>query len=540
MSDNGMVTTTTERDDGKKKRKVVKKPGVEEKALEEMLFGSGDVEEEERSIADEKQVKNVEGNDFVDDDENDRTESDANASTSGPAWVDDDDEEVRVDIAAAMRTRKLRTVEGSETLSGREYADRLRARFKNTGGSQGWAEAALKRAKSAQKKNREKSDEASARKRRKRKKTEDDDDSSSSEEDDFVTQSTSNLLEDTTREGSRRGQYLRQQRIEMKRLVDANIKGRSDAVVRAVEFHPRRSILLTGGFDRKLRLFEIDGRDNNLIQSVVLSDMPIHRAYFSGSEGSEILCTGRRPFFYYYDLVAGRVVKVPRIAGPHKQKSLENFAVSPNGEYIAFLGADGYLVICSGKTKKWLFDMKMNGSVRSASFSPNSQELFTIGGDGEVYRWSMRTRRCIGRHVDEGNLSGTSISVAPSGKRYAVGSSSGVVNIYDAQAAARATAARVVGADVPPLKAVMNLTTPIDRICFNHDSQIMAISSQRIQDAMKLVHVPSMTTFANWPTTRTPLGFVTSMSFSAQSGHLAVGNHKGKVLLYGLGHYARV
>ena len=60
------------------------------------------------------------------------------------------------------------------------------------------------------------------------------------------------------------------------------------------------------------------------------------------------------------------------------------------------------------------------------------------------------------------------------------------------------------------------------------------------------MHVPSGTVFSNWPTDKTPLRRVTCMSFSPlynQGQHiphthhyLAIGNNKGKVLLYQVKH----
>jgi U3 small nucleolar RNA-associated protein 18 len=45
------------------------------------------------------------------------------------------------------------------------------------------------------------------------------------------------------------------------------------------------------------------------------------------------------------------------------------------------------------------------------------------------------------------------------------------------------------------------------------------------------IHLPSLTAFANWPTSSTPLGHVTSIDFSAGSEYVAVGNNRGRVLL---------
>lgn len=48
------------------------------------------------------------------------------------------------------------------------------------------------------------------------------------------------------------------------------------------------------------------------------------------------------------------------------------------------------------------------------------------------------------------------------------------------------------------------------------------------------VHLPSLTAFGNWPTSSTPLGHVTAVDFSARSEYVAIGNTRGKVLLYHL------
>lgn len=48
------------------------------------------------------------------------------------------------------------------------------------------------------------------------------------------------------------------------------------------------------------------------------------------------------------------------------------------------------------------------------------------------------------------------------------------------------------------------------------------------------IHLPSLTAFSNWPTSSTPLGHVTSVDFSPRSEYIAVGNSRGRVLLYHL------
>ena len=50
-----------------------------------------------------------------------------------------------------------------------------------------------------------------------------------------------------------------------------------------------------------LRLFSVDGERNPLLQQVHVKDMPIHTAAFT-PDGQSVLLSGRRPYFYCYDL----------------------------------------------------------------------------------------------------------------------------------------------------------------------------------------------------------------------------------------------
>ncbi len=165
------------------------------------------------------------------------------------------------------------------------------------------------------------------------------------------------------------------------------------------------------------------------------------------------------------------------------------------------------------------------------------------GGDGVVHTWDLRTRRCLDRQIDEGCLNSTALTCSNSGSLFATGSSSGVVNVYDRLQSSKAEvqANRPVAArSASPLHTFMNLTTTIDSLAFSPDSQVLAMGSRMKKDSLRLVHVPSYTVFKNWPTSRTPLGYIHSLCFSPKGGFLAAGNAKGKVLLYRLHHYAEI
>ena len=179
----------------------------------------------------------------------------------------------------------------------------------------------------------------------------------------------------------------------------------------------------------------------------------------------------------------------------------------------------------------------MNGSVRAITFTPDGEQIIASGSDGDVYRWDLKSRQCIERFSNE---DGTITSaLAATSRHLAVGAESGVVNLYSERSSGTATASKLFAGSTrkDPLKSIMNLHTSADMVRFNHDGQILAMSSRREKMGMKLLHVPTATVFSNWPTSKTPLNYVWTMDFSPKSRYMAVGNDKGKCLLYRMMHY---
>jgi U3 small nucleolar RNA-associated protein 18 len=90
---------------------------------------------------------------------------------------------------------------------------------------------------------------------------------------------------------------------------------------------------------------------------------------------------------------------------------------------------------------------------------------------------------------------------------------------------------------VVPYKVLSHLTTTADTLTFSADGQLLATASRMKRDAMRLIHVESMTAFSNWPTSKSPLHYVHSVAFSPSGGFLCVGNARGRAVTYRLHHY---
>lgn len=90
---------------------------------------------------------------------------------------------------------------------------------------------------------------------------------------------------------------------------------------------------------------------------------------------------------------------------------------------------------------------------------------FFLKGEGKVYVWEMSSRTCVHCFSDEGCIHGTSIAVSPDMRYLACGSDSGVVNLYAGDLCLSGSSGS--GSCLKPIKALMNLTTPVDSLCIN-------------------------------------------------------------------------
>ncbi|CAH0522275.1 unnamed protein product [Peronospora belbahrii] len=342
------------------------------------------------------------------------------------AWVDEDDKEVEVSLEEQPQLRKLRRTEKDTIVSGKELHLRLKTFYQSAHGAVSWA------------------------------------DPSNFLGDrqiglyDSDIEGEAELLRSTDKMLESSGKLLPQGELEIIRVKDANQHAPSNAVVQSVQFHPNGQLLLTAGLDKTLRLFQVDGSNNAKVESVFVQDLPMLDAKFTMA-GQRAVLTGPRQYFFSYDIEAGKITKIPGLYG-RKEKKRNTFVVSNNGETIVFMGSNGYLDVVSAKSYE------------------------SIGSDGQVYKWDMRTRRCVFVHDNEGSLG--SFALAASDNYYATGLKSGVVNIYD-NAALTATP--------KPCKALMNLTTEVNHLVFNANAEILAIASRDMKNSLKLVHMPSLT-----------------------------------------------
>ncbi|CAO2644836.1 U3 small nucleolar RNA-associated protein 18 homolog [Lemmus lemmus] len=472
------------------------KPAAE-RCLEQLVFG--DVEDDEDALLRRLRSSRGQRQGSSDDSEVEDEAKDNLPPQKKPVWVDEDDEDEEIVDMVNNRFRKDIMKNARESkLSKDKLQKRLKEEFQHAmGGVPDWAEPGHKRRKSS-------------------------DDESEEDEDDLL-QRTGNFISTST--------SLPRGILKIKNCRPANAERPTTARISSVQFHPGAQVVMVSGVDNAISLFQVDGKTNPKIQSIYLEKFPIFKACFSAN-GEELLATSvYSKVLYVYDMLAGKLVPVHQVRGL-KEKIVKRFEVSPDGSFLLISGIAGFSHLLSMKTKELIGSMKINGRIAASTFSSDSKKIYTSSENGEVYVWDVNSRKCINRFLDEGSLYGLSIAASKNGQYVACGSKSGVVNIYSQDSCLQQT-------NPKPIKAIMNLVTGVTSLTFNPTTEILAVASRKMKEAIRLVHLPSCTVFSNFPVfKKSTISRVQTMDFSPRGGYFALGNERGKALLYRLHHYS--
>lgn len=315
--------------------------------------------------------------------------------------------------------------------------------------------------------------------------------------------------------------------LQFKKLKDLNRETYAEGpIITDVNFHPTSSVGLVTGTLGIATIYSIDGKKNDKLHSMVLKNYPIRCSRLT-KNGDEAIFGGSQKYFYKYNLISGQT---QRIFLPKVLTKMNNFEMSPCGRYMAIVGRFGAIHILFASTFELLCTLKQEHDATSLAFSNDSKYLFSHCVDSEVNIFDIGERRYIHRFIDDGCINGSTVAISPNSQLLAASSQQGVVNVYNYDEVIREKYPR-------PQKTILNLTTAISATKFNNTSELLAIASKEIEDAVKIVHFPSATVYHNFPAMNSNIGKPNCVQFSPQSGYLAIGNSEKQVPMFRLKHF---
>lgn len=191
---------------------------------------------------------------------------------------------------------------------------------------------------------------------------------------------------------------------------------------------------------------------------------------------------------------------------------MERFKLSPCGRYVGFVGTGrkggGVINVYDTTTAQWISQVRVDGRGGVADFAwwSDGNGMVVASKNGEVSEWDAQQRRVVARWTDAGAVGTTVIALGGlSGRPYlggdrwvAIGSSSGIVNIYDRRPWQGAVGHQVeqskrkndiqdaVPSNPTPVRALDQLVTSISTIVFAPDGQFMVMASRLKRDALRL------------------------------------------------------
>ncbi|KAL7299449.1 hypothetical protein TKK_0007692 [Trichogramma kaykai] len=298
--------------------------------------------------------------------------------------------------------------------------------------------------------------------------------------------------------------------------------------INSVQFHETSTVGLAAGSSGVFSLFQIkDGKRDvhTKIFTESFRNFPISTARFVDDGKAILMGCEKFGHCFQYDMMKD---KINEIRLPSEVTNMKKFEVSPDGKIIAVIGKAGWIRLLSMKTKELIDSFNMNKECKSIAFSPDGSKLFSNGEGMEVYVWDLQSRSFNKKFHDDGT--GATLAVSPNGQYLASGSKQGVVNVYKMQ--------DILSNNKPqPVKILLNLQTSITALKFNPTSEILAFASSKKENAFKMLHMPTLTVFQNFPTRDTKMSMVQNISFSPGSGYMGIGNNRGCAQLYRLKHF---
>ncbi|KHJ99625.1 hypothetical protein OESDEN_00396 [Oesophagostomum dentatum] len=430
---------------------------------------------------------------------------------SASVWHDEDDLDDEVQIPSSKSAVFLkRSADSGGCVASDEYQNRLRKAFeRQQHGTPKWAKLEPKEQKAKQK---------------------------GTESDDEIEE----VFEEMTRSAQRyvdKDPFLVKDVVSTFRWPDITIGHHDNRPINVLLFHNVRPVVLTAGGSGKVQLFRVGDRldSGNFLQNVQFSNFPVTSMNFMHGGCSVVCGSVRQEYIMKYDLEKGTVMQL-NLPKSIPRQNAGHFTVSFDGSLLAMIGHSAQVHIFSASSMELVKTFSSPTDVTSLQFLPgSSQELWAMTDASPKRQCDFRRKANYLLFQNAVRSSSGAYKVFSTFFAMKVlyveqKSNTGIVNVYDVSDVRKNT-------DPKPLMTASNLVTSCDSIAFNHDSQVMAFSSNVKKNQVKLLHVASRTVFNNFPKKNEKMTNIECVEFSPHSAYLGIGCSNGQLILERINHF---
>ena len=93
----------------------------------------------------------------------------------------------------------------------------------------------------------------------------------------------------------------------------------------------------------------------------------------------------------------------------------------------------------------------------------------------------------------------------------------GILSVYNTPTCLNTTEMEDVYRVIHPLKCFKNLVTSICSVAVNNDNTLVVYASREKKDQLRIIHLPSLTVYSNWPDPQEGLNYVRTLSISGDN-----------------------
>ncbi|MBI20455.1 MAG: hypothetical protein CMB73_07780 [Euryarchaeota archaeon] len=307
--------------------------------------------------------------------------------------------------------------------------------------------------------------------------------------------------------------------VEWRRISNIGDTNSSSAVV-SINFHHSKNLAVSVNSNSCVRVFSVKEDKSELLQKLALGGL-IRNTEFS-KHGDNIVMCGKGSLVFG-DIESG---VIERVACPLDMHVDGDFAQSQDGELLGILGA-GELNLVSCKSRTRVMKINSSSSIQACLFPNTGREVIGVTDDGWLCSWDLRTQRCVQTAQNFDDVK--SICTSSDGKKLITGLGNGLVNVYDGSKTFTGDTRK---SNPQPLRCFSSLTNTVSSININPQADLAVVASSMKRNALRVIHLPSLSMLDTWPTSSTPLHHVTSTAFSPAGDRLAIANARGCILTY--------